>query len=162
MVSLTDPSAAVAVMQRMMELLRDRPSQVALRASACLYQLLAELAAGSTGEQSGEWQRSPVDLAISFMESHYHRGIGVSDVAACVGLDPSYLLKLFRRQTGMSIRDYLIATRLRKAKVLLKDPRIAVTAAAQSVGFRNYASFEKTFRKSTGRSPSVYREELFY
>jgi len=124
--------------------------------------LLAEVAGGSQGPSSTPSLRSPVDAARDFIETHHHRGIGVSDVAAHAGLDASYLLKLFRAKTGKNLRDYLIAVRLERARLLLRENVLTVAQVAQSVGFHSYASFEKTFRRHLNLTPTEYRDSLFF
>jgi AraC-like DNA-binding protein len=162
LVRLTDPGPADELLSRILGALVRRAPADDLRVPGLLRLLLAELAGGTSGPTSGPSPRSPVDAARDFIETHHHRGIGVAEVAAHAGLEASYLLKLFRARTGKNLRDYLIGVRLERARLLLRENVLTVAQVAQSVGFRNYASFEKTFRRHVGASPTEYRESLFF
>jgi AraC-like DNA-binding protein len=162
LIRLGDGHPAEDRLLAILELLRDRPPQADLRASGLLISLLAELSGGSAGRQTAMEPRSFVDRAKNFVQAQYRREIDVDDVARHVGISGSYLLKLFRRETGGSVRDYLVYTRLERAQALLKFSSISVAEAALAVGFRNYASFERTFRRRYGCSPSAWRSGIFF
>jgi AraC-like DNA-binding protein len=162
LVRLAEPGPADDLLARILATLVRRAPADDLRASGLLRLLLAEVSGGTGGQATGPSLRSPVDAARDFIEAHHHRGIGVADVAAHAGLEASYLLKLFRAKTGRNLRDYLIGVRLERARLLLRENVLTVAQVAQSVGFRSYASFEKTFRRHLGMTPTGYRDSLFF
>jgi AraC-type DNA-binding domain-containing proteins len=161
-ITLPDPAPAFDCLDGMLTLLKDCPANAHLRACSLLYKLLAELSAGSSGVPCVSLSQSPVAAAKDFIQNRFHRGITAKEVAEYIGFESSYLLKLFRRETGMSIRDYIIQTRLAQARILLKEPGIPIGDVSRAVGFRSYASFEKTFRRWLGRTPTDYRSGMFF
>ena len=58
---------------------------------------------------------------------------------------------------GMSLRQYLVTVRLERAKELLADNRLSITAVAHDVGFGDLPRFDKLFRRYTGLTPSAFR-----
>ncbi|MGN7454010.1 response regulator transcription factor [Paenibacillus pasadenensis] len=98
-----------------------------------------------------------VRKAVQFIHENVEEDISRDDVAAHVHLNPAYLSRLFKKQTGSSLIDCLIAAKLDRARQLLGDPSITVAAAAQQVGYSNFSHFTKMFKKQFGVNPQEYR-----
>lgn len=98
--------------------------------------------------------------AIAFLREHFAEPLCLADVARAAALSKFHLCRLFRRETGVSFRDYLRALRIERAKVLLADRRASVTEIAYSVGFNDTSRFDKSFSRSVGMSPTRYRRLL--
>ena len=97
--------------------------------------------------------------AILFIRKRYQEPIKVQEIADFCGLDRSYLCKIFKHATNYTPQEYLIFYRIKKAKLLLRDPELPVQHIAYSVGYNDPFAFSKVFKKETGISPSQYREE---
>ena len=102
------------------------------------------------------------EAAAEFIQTNHHRAIGVEAVAAYVGFHPSHLGRLFRAHYGTSVQAWLARTRIERAKLLLRTTDRPVSEVARSVGYRDYAPFEKRFRALTGASPSAFRKGEFF
>lgn len=83
----------------------------------------------------------------------------MQSIADFCGIDRSYLSKVFKYATGYTIQEYLIRFRIKKAKQLLKETAMPVQHVSYSVGYNDAFSFSKVFKKQTGMSPSVWRNE---
>ena len=81
----------------------------------------------------------------------------VSQLAARVGLRPSRLAHLFRREVHTSIREYVRIRRMRRAAELLTQSHERVSAIAFAVGYNDVSNFNHVFKKYFGASPRVYR-----
>jgi AraC family transcriptional regulator len=82
------------------------------------------------------------------------RRMGIAQIAVAVGLSPSRLAHVFRAQTGLAIRRYLLWLRLGDA--LQEITRGAsLTAAAHAAGFADSAHLTRTFRRMLGLAPSA-------
>ena len=103
---------------------------------------------------------SDVDVAkaISFIHDHHHDKIVVSDVAQHVGLSPEHLSAKFKRETGKTITDYLIETRVGEAKVLLRFSKLTVTEVAAQLSY-SQSHFQTVFKRVTGMTPQQYRNQ---
>ncbi len=102
------------------------------------------------------------EAAAEFIQTNHHRPIGVEAVAAYVGFHPSHLGRLFRAHYGTTVQTWLARTRIERAKLLLRTTDRPVSEVARSVGFHDYAPFEKRFRALTGASPTAYRRGTFF
>lgn len=93
-----------------------------------------------------------------FFDTNYHRPIGIKQAADWVHLDRTYCARIFRQHTGTSMQDYLTATRMQKARLLLLNSDLPVKAVASSVGFTDYATFAKRFQAENGIAPGEFRK----
>lgn len=98
-----------------------------------------------------------VETVIQYIQLQYAYPITVADMAARVGLNRSYLCKLFKAQTGVSPQEYLLDYRIGRAKCLLRETSLPVAEAAYSCGFRDFPHFSTQFKKREGVSPGRYR-----
>lgn len=96
--------------------------------------------------------------AILFMEQHYPYHLGIGDVAAHVGIDRTYLYRLFRESYGVSPSEYVNRLRLEKAVELMGDARLSLNSVALAAGFYDYSYFFKQFCKAYCVTPGEYRE----
>ncbi|MCZ8518297.1 MULTISPECIES: helix-turn-helix domain-containing protein [Paenibacillus] len=100
-----------------------------------------------------------IGRAMQYMREHVEEDISREDVAAYVELNPAYLSRLFRRKTGKNIIDFLIDSKMQRAKELLKNTDLTVSAVAQSLGYVNFSYFSKAFKKVYGMNPQDYRKQ---
>jgi AraC-like DNA-binding protein len=125
-----------------------------------LYLWLSAIAEARPPEQETAPVRSReryVAQVVQFIERNYESRITVADIAGFVGLQRSYLNALFQETVGCSIRQHLIAYRMRRAGELLSATSLSIGDIARSVGYDDPLLFSKMFRKTMGTSPTGYR-----
>ncbi len=105
--------------------------------------------------------KKKIELAKTFLDQNYVRQITLNDAADQVELNPSYFSNLFKLETGMNFTDYLCDIRMKKAKELLKDPKIKVYEIGNMVGYEDAVSFGRVFKKKIGMSPKEYRNTVY-
>ena len=98
-----------------------------------------------------------VDHALEFIEHNYMRGIKVSDIAQYIGINRSYLTRIFKKSLNISVQEYLVNYRLEKAATLLRTTNEMVGNIAQDVGYEDSLTFSKVFKSIKGKSPTEYR-----
>ena len=74
-------------------------------------------------------------------------------------LNTSYLSSLFKKETGMTLTDYVNKNRISNAKRLLKSTTLSIQAVAAAVGIPDIHYFTRLFRRETGLSPREYRKK---
>lgn len=92
-----------------------------------------------------------------FIDAHLHLDLSRETIAEQVYLNPAYLSRLFRKETGKSLTDYMVEQRMSKAKVELARTNVKISDIAVSVGYSNFSHFSKLFKKMTGMTPQEYR-----
>jgi YesN/AraC family two-component response regulator len=95
--------------------------------------------------------------AVSYVEKHYSDKIELGVVSGQCGLRPGQFSRIFKKERGVTFREFLIRYRINKARELLRHPRASVTDVAFTVGFSDLSYFARIFKKHTGASPSHYR-----
>lgn len=97
--------------------------------------------------------------AIKYIKQQFHYSdLRVSDIANYVGIDRTYLYRIFDELLHVSIQEYIQTFRLDKAKSLLKFSNISVNEVAYSCGFESQAYFSTVFKKVVSMTPLQYRK----
>ncbi len=104
-------------------------------------------------------QDAAVYKAIRFIEENYHLDINVQMLCQHVNYSRSYLSRIFKAETGMTIPEYTNQVRIQHAKTLLTDTKVPMREVATSVGINDPFYFSKIFKTITGQSPTSYRAE---
>jgi len=81
-------------------------------------------------------------------------------MATAAGLERRTLLRRFASATGMSPIEYCRAVRIARARELLKGGDTSQKQIAQSLGYKDVASFARVFRKAIGSAPGAYRKRF--
>lgn len=89
----------------------------------------------------------------NYIRSSYMFPIRVEQLAEQMNLNRRYLSRLFKRETGYSVQEYLIKVRLEEAEQHIRQGS-GVQRAAQLVGYSDVSNFSKMFKKQFGKSPS--------
>ncbi|MCL2163378.1 MAG: response regulator [Oscillospiraceae bacterium] len=97
---------------------------------------------------------------VEYILQNYETDINLSTLAETFDVHKTYLARVFKNETGMSIYETVLKLRIEKAKQLLSNPDMAVTSIIEKVGFRSPQSFYTLFKKHTGLSPSEYRDKM--
>lgn len=122
-----------------------------------LYLLLQQYAQPDKRVSRREDENYYVGKIKAYIESSYAEGIKVGKIAAFFKMDRSYLFRLFKQETGVSLQEYLIAFRMKKACDLLRGTAYPIGAVGRSVGYPDPLYFTRVFHKRFGMSPSAYR-----
>ncbi len=93
---------------------------------------------------------------LAFINGHLSDDLSVDRVAEACYLNRSYLMHLFRRETGYTIGSYITEKRLFAARTLIQSG-LSVTDACLRSGFTSYAAFYRAYRKKFGESPKDSR-----
>jgi two-component system response regulator YesN len=100
-----------------------------------------------------------IDNVMVYIQKHYMRSdLSLNLLASEFHLSVSHLSKLFKEQKECNFIDYLMETRMNKAKQLLKDTEEKIRDIAECVGYTNVNSFVRIFKKITGFTPTEFRE----
>ena len=79
-------------------------------------------------------------------------------VAEYVSMNPDYVSKLFKKETGLSIPDYITQQKLLRARRMLLQTDHSIGAIATELGYTNFSYFTKLFCKQFGCTPKEYRK----
>ena len=101
----------------------------------------------------------PVSEAIEYILEHLDTRITISDLCEQTGLSASYLSRIFKKETGMTVTDYVLDKKLETAKNMLDYSNLTITQIAHTLAFPSQSYFTKVFRERFGVTPGRYRRQ---
>lgn len=133
---------------------KEKPLPEAL-VSSYIHRILSEIMLLSSNYTLPEI--NPVLDAITYIENNCRNKISINDVASFVKISPFHFSRIFKKETGYSPYEYIIKTRIDRAKVLLKQSKLQISEIAFQVGFNSESNFINTFKKSEYFTPGEFR-----
>lgn len=104
-------------------------------------------------------QKSVVNTICDYIDEHYQENITRDSIAKIVYLSPDYIARIFKKEKGLSLVNYIIKKRVDIAKDLLIQTTLPVHIISDKVGYGNYSYFTKLFKKETNYTPYEYRRK---
>ena len=109
-----------------------------------------------TAEEAPSYH-SQVDDILSYINQNIQNPLTIEDLSGHFFLSPSYLCRIFKSTTGMTINKYITAKRITLSKSLLAEG-LSVSETCERCGFNDYSNFLKAFTKAVGISPKKYAQ----
>ena len=92
-----------------------------------------------------------------YLETHYLENVTIEDISHSLYVSPSYLSRVFKKEMGMTIKNYINMRRVTKAKNLILQGR-RITDVYLECGFFDYTTFYRAFMKYAGTSPEDFKK----
>ena len=86
--------------------------------------------------------------------------IHLDDVANAAGICSFQLCRIFKRDTGITMTEYMSRKRVQSAKNLLRDPYRQIAEISEQVGFTSLSQFGRNFLRFAGESPTEFRSRI--
>lgn len=102
-----------------------------------------------------------ITLCSEFIYNHINERITIDDLAEYTNLSPSYLSRLFKKELGISISDYIRQKKIEKAQNLLKYSDFTLIEIANYLAFSSQSHFIQIFKKIVGLTPKKYRDRYY-
>lgn len=107
---------------------------------------------------SGASKRAEVAEACRYVSLHLHSRISLDEVAGQLHLNSSYFSRLFKKETGMTLIEYITQRKMDRAKELLDGTKHTAREIGEMLGYDNQSYFIKTFKGYAGITPMEYRK----
>lgn len=117
-------------------------------------------AANSIKSGSTDHLHHMVKKALEYINNNYSKEISLDEISQMLNLSSYYFSKLFKEETGEGFVEYLTNRRVEEAKEMMKDPNRSMKDISSSVGYSDPNYFSRIFKKSTGSTPSEYRDKI--
>jgi len=137
--------------------LQGGPLSVALCAGL-IYQLIVTVHGLSTGLLRMDQNLDPaIGNVLRIIEAEAPQGLQPWALARRVHVGYSTLRRKFKRQTGYSVKEYMLRQQLRHAKELLVASGQSIEEISRAIGIENSLYFSRLFKKKEGAPPTQYR-----
>ncbi|OCT16719.1 hypothetical protein A8709_08630 [Paenibacillus pectinilyticus] len=111
-------------------------------------------------ESAGQHSDNVIENVKKFIAAHLDQSdLSREEIAKHAFLNPDYLARLFKKEIGFSIMEYLLQERIEMAKKLLLKSDLSVADIANSVGYSHFSHFARMFKKLTGLNPNEFRQQ---
>ena len=97
--------------------------------------------------------------AMDYIYDNIQSKIRISDIAKKIDINPNYLCELFKKETGISINNFVKKKKIQAAEKLLIYEDFSVAELADIFGFASSSHFIETFKAETGLTPKTYKEK---
>ncbi len=94
-----------------------------------------------------------------YIYAHIKERITIEDLSREYGVSTSYLSRLFKKETGISVSSYIRDQKIGIAKNLLRFSEYSIVEIAERLSFSDQSHFIQQFRESVGMTPKKYREK---
>lgn len=104
-------------------------------------------------------QKSLVAKAKQFMDLHYSEMEHQKELEEDCGVDINYLNIIFKKETGLTLYQYICKVRMEHAKFLIESTPDSISDIASKVGYPNSNSFSRAFKRHVKCTPLEFREK---
>ena len=114
-------------------------------------------------EAAGSAEQANLKLmteACLYISENCMKPLSLNDVALQVGVSRSHFAHLFKNYTNMTFVDFLTVERVKLAETFFMNPRLRITDIAFESGFSSISSFNRSFKKIKGCSPTEFRATM--
>jgi AraC-like DNA-binding protein len=92
-----------------------------------------------------------------FIKKHLYEKIYLDDLSKNMNLNPTYLSHIFKKETGISISEYILSEKINEAKKLITSPEYTLADVYEMLNFQDQSYFTKVFKRFTGITPKKYK-----
>lgn len=125
-----------------------------------LRKLIHKMADDALEKEIGPVEHEEDQMTKLMNENQYNADFSLKQLSDLMGYSPNHLSGLFKKQYGMTFQDYLIHTRIEKAKRLILTTDLKNYEIAERIGFGDVNYFGTRFKKLVGMSPKQYKEKV--
>lgn len=101
-----------------------------------------------------------VESLDTYIRENCAEEISNTEIGAIFGYHPFYVSRVLKEKKGITLRQYIIAYRLKNAKRMLELTKKSMAEIAEETGFTDASYFTKTFRAAFGMTPKEWRNKF--
>lgn len=154
-----NPAKLVALMKQLQSNVRDGHCHLALNyeTTSLVCELYSQLTKEETDTNKLAQKQIYSDM-LDYIKLNRANNLRVSDIALHFGYNEKYLSHLFRKLSGVPLKQFILKSKMDEASYLLTDTNLSIGEIAVKLGYTDAHNFARTYKKCTGLSPSAYRE----
>ena len=102
----------------------------------------------------------PVINCIDYIYDHLSTRITMTDLSTATGLSESYISRLFKKETGYTVSEYILLKKIETAKSMLSYSDYSIAQISDALAFPSQSYFTKVFKKQCGKTPKQYADSI--
>lgn len=101
-----------------------------------------------------------VNQCCEYIKTHANENLSVSQIADYLGISHTYLSRIFKQETGISVVDYIKKVKVKEAKFLLKYTDFSLVEISQKLSYSSQSHFNTVFKEEMSITPKQYRDKV--
>lgn len=122
-----------------------------------LYQLIARFL--KDAQPKSETGDDRIQKCLTYIRKNINQNIKIDMLAEIVCLSRDHLIRLFKKETGLTPIQYINIKKMEKAQLLLVSGNMSIKEIAFMLSYEDHSYFIRLFKKITGKTPQDYRKE---
>lgn len=103
-------------------------------------------------------QKTYITKAIYYIQENYKKNANIHDMSVYIGIDRSYIYRIFKEYYGISPSKYIILMKIDECCRLLDETNLSISQIAMDTGFSSSSHMCSDFKKIKGITPTQYRK----
>lgn len=109
-------------------------------------------------DSSEEDKQSIVPQIVDYIRENIYSDIRKDDISNLVHLNSDYVTRVFKKETGYSVKSFIIHEKMQAARQLLQTTSLSVGSIAMQLGYSNFSHFSAAYKKEFGISPGEEKQ----
>lgn len=131
----------------------------AMHSQSAMEELIHLIASVYDSESKTEDSKSIVSTIKDYIDEHLGDNIRKEDLTELLHLNEDYLTRIFKKETGKSIKSYIIEQKMLAARELLQTTSLSVSSVAIQMGYSNFSHFAASYKKEFGITPAEEKKK---
>lgn len=102
----------------------------------------------------------PVIRAMDYIQQNLTQPLTNKQISQKLNLHPDYLSRLFKKEMGLTLKDYVMSQKCQTACYMLENSSVSCTDISAFLGFSSCSHFTCCFKKYKGETPESYRRRM--
>ena len=121
--------------------------------------LLTEFLLDEPDVPSAAERSARIEEILGYISEHLSENLTLESLARRASLSPFHFSRVFKRETGYTLRDYLVSARMGAARYFLRMTDLPIKEIALRCGYSGDSTFCAAFHRSCGMPPAAYRDQ---
>jgi AraC-like DNA-binding protein len=105
-------------------------------------------------------QNKYVNIILKYINDNITSPLSLTDVCQAVHLSKEYVARVFKKEMGITVTDYIIRQKLDLAKNMLSSDEMSLRNISEKLGYQDYNYFSRLFKRHYGISPMKMKKDL--
>lgn len=101
-----------------------------------------------------------IEKIIAYLNKRYTQPVSLSEIASYTAMNEAAFCRYFKQETGKTFKQYILDMRIGYACKLIAAERMNISQISLECGFESTAHFNRIFKRTTGMSPTEYKESI--